>query len=211
MSSNKPKAEGQRLERGFFTRPDVLAVSRELLGKYLVTEFEGQRTAGKIVEVEAYRGPDDKASHAYSGRYTERTKVMYAEGGHAYVYLCYGIHHLFNVVTATEGVPHAVLVRAIEPAENVALMLQRRGLERLSPRLAAGPGVLSQALGIKASHSGIDMLAAGSPIWLECRGEQVAETEIAAGPRIGIAYAAECAAWPWRFSLRGSSWVSKAK
>lgn len=201
----------QRLGRDFFTRPDVLAVSRDLLGKFLATNFDGQLALGKIVEVEAYRGPDDKACHAYNYRFTERTKVMYAEGGHAYIYLCYGMHHLFNIVTAPEGVPHAVLVRAIEPVDNIPLMLRRRGLGQLGPRLSAGPGVLSQALGIRANQSGMDMLQADSPIWLECRGLSIPPTDILAGPRVGVAYAEECAAWHWRFSLRGNPWVSKAR
>ncbi|MCB9275390.1 MAG: DNA-3-methyladenine glycosylase [Lewinellaceae bacterium] len=202
--------EATRLGRAFFTRHDVLAISRELLGMYLVTNFNGLYTAGRIVEAEAYRGPDDKASHAYKNRYTERTRVMYSVGGFAYVYLCYGIHHLFNIVTAGEGCPHAVLIRGIEPIDNVELMLQRRSLARPVARLTAGPGVLSQALGITTANSGIDLAAPDSPIWLEHRGEpSVQENDIEAGPRIGVAYAEECAAWPWRFYLKGNPWVSK--
>ena len=200
-----------RLSRSFFTREDVLQVSRELLGKYLVTDFGAGRTAGRIVEVEAYRAPDDKASHAYGNRYTERTKVMYALGGHAYVYLCYGIHHLFNVVTGEQGMAHAVLIRALEPSDNTALMLRRRRMNKIEPRLTAGPGVLSQALGISREYTGVDLLAPESPIWIENREEPVAAAEIIASPRIGVGYAEECAAWEWRFHLRGNRWVSKQR
>ena len=119
----------------FYTRPDVVQVAKDLLGKYLVTNFEGQVTSGKIVETEAYRAPDDRASHAFGNRRTARTEVMFAEGGHAYVYLCYGIHHLFNVVTGPSEMAHAVLVRAVQPVDNVELMLARR--------LTAGPGSLT--------------------------------------------------------------------
>lgn len=199
----------QKLGRSFFTREDVLQVSRELLGKYLVTDFGQGRAAGRIVEVEAYRGPDDKASHAYGGRHTGRTRVMYMAGGHAYIYLCYGIHHLFNVVTGVEGLAHAILVRGIEPAENTPLMLQRRRMEKAEPRLTAGPGVLAQALGITREYSGTDMLAPESPIWIESREGDIAEEDIIATPRIGVEYAGECAAWPWRFYLKGSPWVSR--
>ena len=116
-----------RLSRSFYTREDVVRLSKELLGKNLVTEFDGIKTIGRIVETEAYRGPDDKACHAYNNRRTKRTEIMFEEGGKAYVYLCYGIHHLFNVVTARKGMPHAVLIRAIEPLFNVEEMLSRRG------------------------------------------------------------------------------------
>lgn len=203
--------ERTRLDRSFFTRNDVLEVSRNLLGKYLVTDFGAGRTAGRIVEVEAYRAPEDKASHAYGNRFTERTKVMYSQGGHAYIYLCYGIHHLFNVVTGAEGMAHAVLIRALEPAENTTLMLRRRRMNKMAPRLTAGPGVLAQAMGITREYTGTDMLSAQSPIWIESRGGLVNEEDILASPRIGVDYAEECAAWEWRFFLRDNIWVSKRR
>lgn len=201
--------QNNRLSRSFFTRDDVLQVGRSLLGKYLVTDFGEGRAAGRIVEVEAYRAPEDKASHAYGNRRTKRTEVMFARGGHAYIYLCYGIHHLFNVVTGEEGQAHAVLVRALEPAENTGLMLRRRKMNKVEPRLTAGPGVLSQAMGITRQYTGTDMLSPESPIWIESRGETVEEKNIIASPRIGVAYAEECAAWEWRFYMRGNRWVSK--
>ncbi len=195
----------------FYTRPDVVQVAKDLLGKYLVTYFDGQLTAGKIVETEAYRAPDDRACHAFGNRRTARTEVMFAEGGQAYIYLCYGIHHLFNVVTGEEGMAHAVLVRAVEPIDNVELMLERRSMSSPAPKLTAGPGALSQALGIRTRHSGISLLDPGSPIWLEDRGEVVMEENIVASPRVGVGFAGECALWPWRFRIAGSPWTSPAK
>ena len=144
------------LPESFYNRKDVVKIARELLGKILVTEF-GVRTSGIIVETEAYAGITDKASHAYGGRRTGRTEVMYSPGGTAYVYLCYGIHHLFNVVTNIEGIPHAVLIRAIEPVEGIETMLERRGKTKLSPSLTAGPGALSQALGISTALTGTSL------------------------------------------------------
>lgn len=197
-----------RLGKDFYRREDVVQISQELLGKFLVTEIDGVRTEGRIVETEAYRGPEDKASHAYGNRLTPRTRVMFGEGGHAYVYLCYGIHHLFNVVTAREGLPHAVLIRAVEPAGDVAPMLERRGMATLSHRLTAGPGSLSKALGIRTDHSGISLTEAGNPIWIEDRGDRIREEDILAGPRVGVDYAGECALWEWRFRVKNSKWTS---
>lgn len=194
----------------FFTRPDPVQVAKDLLGKHLVTRFDGQTTAGKIVETEAYRAPDDRACHAFGNRRTARTEVMFATGGRAYVYLCYGIHHLFNVVTGPASMAHAVLVRAIEPTDNVEFMLKRRGMDKLHPKLTAGPGALTQALGIHTSQTGLSLLDPTGPIWLEDRGEVVLEENIIASPRVGVAYAKECAAWPWRFRIKGSAWTSPA-
>lgn len=201
----------KRLARSFYTRTDVVQLSRELLGKYLVTHFDQVLTSGKIVETEAYRAPDDKACHAWMNRRTNRTEIMFAEGGMAYVYLCYGIHHMFNVVTAHEDMAHAILIRAVEPADHPAIMLQRRGMEKVQRRLTAGPGILSQALGIKTQHSGLDLTAADSPIWIEDRGVIVNDASIVASPRVGIAYAEECIDWPWRFRLKDSKWTSPAR
>ncbi|MCF8246622.1 MAG: DNA-3-methyladenine glycosylase [Saprospiraceae bacterium] len=195
----------------FFTRPDVVQVAKDLLGKYLVTNFNGEITAGKIVETEAYRAPDDRASHAFGNRRTNRTDVMFSEGGHAYVYLCYGIHHLFNVVTGPADMAHAVLIRAVQPIDNVEFMLKRRKMERLERRLTAGPGALTEALGIRTAHTGLSLLDPTGPIWLEDRGEVVLEENIVDSPRVGVAYAKECADWPWRFRIRNSVWTSPAK
>ena len=200
-----------RLEKSFYIREDVVSLSQELLGKYLVTRFNGEQTVGRIVETEAYRAPDDKASHAYGNRRTARTEVMFAEGGVAYVYLCYGIHHLFNVVTGPEGEAHAVLVRAIEPIEQTEVMLRRRGMDRVKPQLTAGPGVMSKALGITTAFTGQSLLTDESPIWIEDRGDRLPPEAILASPRVGIDYAEECAAWNWRFRIKNSKWTSKAR
>lgn len=200
-----------RLPIDFYTRPDPVQAAKDLLGKYLVTRFEGEMTAGKIVETEAYRAPDDRACHAFGNRRTARTEVMFAEGGRAYVYLCYGIHHLFNVVTGPADAAQAVLIRALQPVDNVALMLERRGMANLSPKLTAGPGALTQALGIHTRHTGLSLVEDNSPIWIEDRGNAILEEDIVASPRVGVAYAKECAAWPWRFRLKGSPWTSPAK
>lgn len=195
----------------FYTRPDPVQVAKDLLGKYLVTHFEGELTSGKIVETEAYRAPDDRACHAFANRRTARTEVMFAEGGHAYVYLCYGIHHLFNVVTGPKEMAHAVLIRAVQPVDNVELMLVRRKMVKPERRLTAGPGALTGALGILTAHTGLSMLDPTGPIWLEDRGEVVLEENIVASPRVGVAYAGECAEWPWRFRIKNSPWTSPAK
>jgi DNA-3-methyladenine glycosylase len=196
-----------KLPRALYTRGDVVAVARRLLGTLLVAPTrDGRRVSGIIVETEAYRGPEDRASHAYGGRRTRRTETMYARGGTAYVYFVYGMYHQFNVVTGVEDVPHAVLVRALEPVEGVDLMRRRRG--GLPARdLASGPGKLCIALGIDRRLDGADLL--GERIWLEA-GRRVRPAAIAAGPRIGIDYAADWAARPWRFWLRGSPFVSRA-
>ena len=199
------------LQPDFFIRPDVVQVAKDLLGKYLVTHFDGQLTAGKIVETEAYSAPDDRACHAFGNRRTARTEVMFATGGRAYVYLCYGIHHLFNVVTGQKDEAHAVLVRAVEPIENMEAMLARRSMEHLERKLTAGPGALTQALGISTQHSGLSLLDPNSLIWLEDRGEVVLETNIIASPRVGVGYAGDCAHWPWRFRVADSQWTSPAK
>lgn len=196
-----------KLSLSFYTRPEVVQISRELLGKYLFTHINGVRTGGKIVETEAYSGQNDKACHSHLGRRTARTEIMYHTGGVAYVYLTYGMHHLFNIVTNQEGMADAVLIRAIEPKEGIEEMMLRRGLSKVEKRLTAGPGVLSQALGISREQYGIPL--SGPSIWVEDWKEEINEDEILARPRVGIAYAGEDALLPWRFSIRENPWVSK--
>ncbi len=196
------------LPESFYIRKDVIKIARELLGKLLVTNFDGIRTSGIIVETEAYIGTSDKASHAHGGRRTARTEVMYMQGGTAYVYLCYGIHHLFNVVTNVHDIPHAILIRAIEPQEGIETMLERRGKDKLTPALTAGPGAMSQALGIYTSHTGISLL--GPDIFIE-KGIKIADKDIIATTRIGVAYAKEDALLPYRFYIKGNKFVSKGK
>lgn len=198
-----------KLPESFYQREDVLQVSRDLLGKYLFTRSGGELCGGMIVETEAYRGQHDRASHAWQGRRTARTEVMYRPGGLSYVYLCYGIHHLFNVVTAGKDVPYAVLIRAIEPLEGLSVQLARRKMREIVPRITAGPGALSQALGIDRSLNGCSLL--GDEIWIEDRQSRVDPASIIARPRVGVAYAGSDALLPWRFSIRDNSYVSKAK
>lgn len=195
------------LKGQFYLNEDVVAISKDLLGKVLVTKLSGVLTSGIIVETEAYNGVTDKASHAYNNRRTARTEIMYAQGGVAYVYLCYGIHHLFNVVTGKKDNPQAVLIRAIEPQEGVNTMLLRRNLKNVCYKLTAGPGVMSAALGITTSLAG-HSLTKGS-IWIEDRGIKVSNENILASPRVGIDYAAEHKDLPWRFRLKDNPWTSK--
>lgn len=192
-----------KLLREFYVRPSVVQIAKDLLGKYLLTRLEDTATGGMIVETEAYAGPEDRASHAYNSRRTSRTEIMFHEGGVAYVYLCYGIHHLFNIVTNVEGIPHAVLIRAMEPTDGVELMLHRRNMKEVSLKLSGGPGTLTQALGIKTTQTQTDLT--GEQIWLEDRGFLVPEDEIIAGPRVGVSYAGEDAENPWRFQLKNRS------
>lgn len=201
-----PSPQAVKLTAGFYGGTDVLAIGRTLLGKLLVTNVQGVITAGRIVETEAYNGVVDKASHAYNGRRTKRTEVMYRQGGAAYVYLIYGIHHLFNVVTNVAGVPHAVLIRAVEPVWGVEEMLLRTGKQKVDDTLTRGPGNVSKALGISTLHTGFDLL--GDEIYLLDDGIAYPESEIAATPRIGVDYAGEDALLPYRFYLKGNKYVS---
>jgi len=205
-----------KLDNAFYDRAGVVAVARDLLGKVLVTEFGGRRTSGRIVETEAYNGVGDRASHAWSGRRTRRTEVMYAAGGTAYVYLIYGIHHLFNVVTNKKDIPHAVLVRALEPMEGIEVMRERLGRdgganEGLKPdySLTRGPGNLSRALGLRTVHTGVSLM--GDEIWIGDDGYRPKRSEIIAGPRIGVDYAGVDAGLPYRFYIKGSPYVSGRK
>ncbi|MBN9382055.1 MAG: DNA-3-methyladenine glycosylase [Chitinophagaceae bacterium] len=199
----------KKLDNSFYDRPNVVRIARELLGKVLVTEFDGQRTSGRIVEVEAYNGVIDRASHAWSGRRTRRTEVMYGEGGTAYVYLIYGIHHLFNVVTNKKDIPHAVLVRALEPLEGIPLMLKRTRKVKLDHSLTRGPGNLSKAMGLYTQHTGYSLFE--EEIYIGDDGYRVRSAAIIATPRIGVDYAGEDAALPYRFFVKGSPYVSGPK
>jgi len=196
-----------KLPASFYQNEDVVEVAKQLLGKKLFTNVDGKLTGGIITETEAYDGVVDKACHAYGGRNTRRTATMYLSGGVTYVYLCYGIHHLLNVVSGVKGNPQAVLIRAIEPTEGVALMLERRKMEKLAPRITAGPGALSQALGIDKQLNAKELSA--NEIWIEDGGNLYREDEVVTTTRIGVAYAQEHALWPFRFYLKGNKYVSK--
>jgi DNA-3-methyladenine glycosylase len=198
----------QRLGRAFYAREETLAVARALLGKRLVVPAQdGARVSGRIVEVEAYLGAGDKAAHSYGWRRTARTETMYAKGGTVYVFFVYGMHHQFNVVTGPEGTPTAVLVRAIEPEEGIEIMRERRAVTK-ERELTSGPGKLCKALAIDRSFDGED-LTKSTRVWLEDAGTRISPEEIAAGPRIGIAYAEEYVLKPWRFWMKGNPFVSR--
>jgi DNA-3-methyladenine glycosylase len=196
-----------KLQLSYYLNQDVLFLAKDLLGKVLFTQIEGQITAGVIVETEAYFGEIDKASHAYGGRRTNRTEIMYSQGGVSYVYLCYGIHHLFNIVTSVKGEPHAVLIRAIEPMIGKEIMEQRRNMPVSKSAISSGPGSAAKALGIDSYFNRKDL--DGEEIWLEDYGIKYTADEIAETPRVGVAYAQEDAFLPWRFFVKGNKYVSK--
>lgn len=195
-----------KLTREFYVREDTLQVARDLLGKILVVPDEnGDRVSGSIVETEAYLGPADKAAHSYNNRRTKRTEVMFAEGGAAYVFFVYGMYFQFNVVTGKKDVPHAILIRAVEPLEGIEIMRKRRG-EMPDKNLTSGPGKLSIALGVDKSFDGEDLF--GRRVWIEQNAEN-SKSKISSGKRIGIDYAEEYSGKPWRFWLKNNSFVSK--
>ena len=194
------------LPLSFYRQADVVTIARDLLGKSLFTASNGVITGGIITETEAYAGVTDKASHAFGNRFTERTQIMYREGGCAYVYLCYGIHSLFNIVTNHEGIPHAVLIRGIHPTEGLEVMLERRGMKHAGKDFCKGPGKVSKALGIHYSHTGILLSKTATidnemKIWVEDNQRRIEEDEIIVSPRIGVDYAGEDALLPYRFEL----------
>ena len=197
-----------KLSKSFFTRDEVTTIARELLGKVLCTNIDGILTSGIIVETEAY-SQRERASHAFGGRRTPRTETFYNDGGISYVYMCYGIHYLFNVITNRHHTADAVLIRAIEPLEGIEDMLLRRGMDKIAHRIAAGPGSVCMALGIDKSHNGIELKA--GQIWIEDRGISYKKSQIIASPRVGVDYAGEDAKLPWRYRVKDSPWVSKAK
>lgn len=201
----------------FFEQP-TLDLAKALLGSLLVHDTPEGCTAGRIVEVEAYIGPGDKAAHSHGGRITPRNRVMYGPPGYAYIYKIYGLHYCFNVVSGPANAPEAVLVRAIEPVIGIPLMARRRGIpvessgcgwpvNRLK-RLTDGPGKLCQAMGITKAQYGWNLRA--SPLRIEPCGQPVPEREILCGPRIGIDYAEEAREFPWRFWIKGNPYVSRS-
>lgn len=194
--------------REILTSEDVVSLAQILLGATISTTLEGITTAGIITETEAYKAPKDKGSHAYGNKRTKRTETLFAEAGTSYVYLCYGIHHLFNIVTGPKDVAHAVLIRAIEPTKGQDDMWVRRAIKTKGYNLTNGPGKLSQALGIKTIHNRIDLLTTESPILISLAKQKISSSGIIASPRVGIAYAKECANWPWRFRIRDNPWTS---
>ena len=196
-----------KIPESYYLGNDVVSISKDLLGKYLFTCIDGVTTGGYIVETEAYNGGVDKASHAFGNRLTPRSKTMFMQGGIAYVYLCYGIHEMFNIVTSSEGHPQAILIRAIQPTDGLEAMQVRRNMPVLKPTITAGPGSVAKALGISRNINAFSLQ--GDTIWLEDRGLHFPDNQIKAGPRIGVAYAAEDALLPYRFYVKGNIYVSK--
>ena len=195
-----------KISFSYYQNNDVVFLAKDLLGKLLFSNIDGMISAGMITETEAYNGRTDKACHAYPNKRTKRTSIMYQHGGMAYVYLCYGIHNLFNIVTNKKGVADAVLIRSLEPVNGIDEMLKRRKLDKLLPRLSSGPGSMSKALGINRNHNGISLLE--DTIWLEGY-RQFKEKDIVSTTRIGIDYAEEDALLPWRFYVKDNPFISK--
>lgn len=187
------------LPKEFYQSPNVVEVSKNLIGKVLCSYIDSEFTSGIITETEAYCGRNDKACHAYNNKRTKRTEVMYGDPGRAYIYLCYGIHHLFNVVTNRNGLADAVLVRAVKPLEGIDIMKMRRGMKK-SKNLTNGPGKFTQAMGITTLFNQTELSA--PPIWVEDRGISFAQSQIKNSTRIGIEYAEEDALKPWRFFVK---------
>ena len=196
----------KKLPLSFYQRKNVLHVAKDLLGKVIITKWDTILTSARIVETEAYAGVTDRASHAYGARRTNRNDIMYANGGVAYVYLCYGIHHLFNVVTNVDGIPHAILIRAGEPLLGISEMLKRTGKKELDNTLTRGPGNLSKALGINTMHSGYSFLDKNLIIAEDDFSYE--KKDITASPRIGVDYAGDDALLPYRFFVKGNPFVS---
>ena len=201
----------KKLPAAYYSSDDVNFIARDLLGKFLVSKINGQVTSGMIVETEAYRGPDDRACHAYNYRRTPRTEVMYKAGGVAYIYICYGMHHLTNVVTGPKEFAHAVLIRALQPADGIEIMAERRKMGTHDVRLTKGPGALSVALGLTNELSGMSLHSSSTLLWIEDRGIILEAREICSGKRIGVESAGEAAHWPWRYFVKGNRYVSATR
>jgi len=193
-----------KLAKSFFIRENVTVIARQLLGKVLVSNINNQITSGMIVEVEAYSWKE-RGSHAFKGM-TKRNEVMFNTGGYAYVYLCYGVHEMFNVVTNEKGKADAILIRALEPLFGIETMLNRMNTN--SPiRITSGPGKLARAMAIDRKLNGEDLMM--NKIWIEDQGIKIERSEIVSSARIGIDYAGEDALLPWRFTIKGNKWMSK--
>jgi DNA-3-methyladenine glycosylase len=196
----------KKLPIQFYKGTNVVQIAKELIGKIVVTNLNGLITSGRIVETEAYIGLTDRASHSFGGRRTARNEHMYAPAGTAYVYICYGMHHLFNIVSNAQNVPDAVLIRAVEPFEGIDIMLKRTGKPKLDNTLTKGPGNAAKALGISKNHSGINLMK--DEIYLAEDGFEVTEAAIGISRRIGVESSREAALLPYRFYIKGNIFVS---
>ena len=198
----------KKIKQSFYTSNNVLEISKNLLGKVFVTNLNSKITSGVIIEVEAYLGANDKASHSYNNKRTQRTEPMFLKGGISYVYLCYGIHHLFNIVVGRKNNPCAILIRAIKPLTGINIMLKRRKSSKVTKELTNGPGKLTQALGITTKLNKKSLI--GNKIWIEDQEIKFAKKDILSSPRIGVDYAGRDAKLPYRFYIKNNKWVSKS-
>lgn len=206
-NTHAPRSTAPRLPRAFYRRDSVTA-ARALLGQRLVHVVGGVRVAGLIVETEAYLGYKDKAAHSYNWRKTQRTKTMFADGGTAYVFLNYGIHHLLNIVVAEAEQPFAVLLRAVEPTEGLDAMRERRPKARRAADLCSGPGKLGAAFAVDRSHDGVDLVTSPTLFVERLRQRALPGRQIVTAPRVGVDYAEEWAAAPLRFFVKDHPHVS---
>lgn len=196
----------KKLPLSFYHREEVVQIAKELLGKIIVTKFDGHLTSGRITETEAYVGITDKASHSFGNRRTARNEHMYGAAGIAYVYICYGMHQMFNIVTNDKDVPDAVLVRAVEPMEGIAIMLERTGKKELDRTLTRGPGNVGKALGIFKHHSSLKLNS--KVIYIGKDKFSLTEENIGTSIRIGVESAGPDGLLPYRFYIRGNKYVS---
>lgn len=199
----------RKLDRSFYDRKDVVKIAKELLGKILVTQIDGVRSSGRIVETEAYAGFQDRASHAFGGRRTARSEHLYGPPGTIYVYICYGMYHLFNVITNKKDVPHGVLIRALEPLDGIEHMKDRSGKFSADYTITKGPGNLSRAMGMSKMHSGCNIFS--DEIFIEDDGLRYKKDQIVVTKRIGVDGAGKDAELPYRFIVKGSPYVSAKK
>ena len=198
--------KNKKIPVSYYRNSDTLELSKDILGKKLFTKIDNQITSGVIVESEAYLGVSDRASHAFDNKLTSRTSTMYKEGGISYIYLCYGMHSLFNIVTNNKGIPEAILIRAIEPIDGISIMCNRRNMKEKSYNLTNGPGKLSQALGITKKLNGQSLY--GDDIWIEDIKISFKKNNILSSPRIGVDYSGIDAKLPYRFYIKNNKWVS---
>jgi len=196
----------KKLPLSFYNRKDVVKIARDLLGKIVVTHFDGKITSGKIVETEAYVGIIDKASHSFSGKRTARNEHMYASAGTAYVYICYGMHQMLNIVTNEKEIPDAVLIRAIEPVSGIEIIMERTGKKISDKTITRGPGNVGKSLGIYKHHSGLYLLE--EEIYLLDTEEKIPDEQIGVSKRIGVEGAGADALLPYRFFVIGNKYVS---
>lgn len=198
-----------KLPESYYVSADVVTIARDLIGKYLFTRIDGVVTGGYIVETEAYNGVVDKASHAFGNRLTPRTSTMFKQGGIIYVYLCYGIHEMLNIVISPEGQPHAILIRAINPTIGLDVMQARRNMAVIKPTITMGPGSVAKALGISRKINAMSLQS--DTIWIADEGLTFPDENIAAVPRVGVDYAGDDALLPYRFYVKGNMYVSKPR